>query len=354
MNRALITGGLGFIGRALADRLAEVGWEAHALDSLNPQIHDDPNASRAAFAGEAQVGDVRNLTTVRSAIRGCDMIFHLAAETGVGQSMYEVERYEQTNVVGTEVVAREARDRGVPLINMSSRAVYGRGAWSCPLHTESYGACCEHSLPRPSREGDRLDPCSVYGETKVRAEAEVVRLACRDWPALSLRPQNVVGAGQATHNPYTGVLAAFSAKLRAGLPPVVYGDGTQTRDFVHVDDVVNTLTWLAQHVERWPSSGALNVGTGQRTTIRHLAEIALALRPIGETRIEYVDVVRTGDIEHACADLALSQAIGAPQAERGTEQAVADFLSWAETRERVPADIWDTALDELRERGLLS
>jgi dTDP-L-rhamnose 4-epimerase len=268
--------------------------------------------------------------------------------------MYEVKHYEQTNVVGTEVVAREARDRGIPLINMSSRAVYGVGAWSCSIHGEGYETCCGHSLPRPSREGDRLNPCSVYGETKVRAEAEVVRLACRDWPALSLRPQNVVGAGQATHNPYTGVLAAFSAKLRAGLPPVVYGDGTQTRDFVHVDDVVNTLTWLAQHVERWPPAGALNVGTGQRTTIRQLAEIALALRPIGDTQIEHVDVVRAGDIEHGCADLTLSRTISAPQAAQGTEQAVADFLDWAETQAAVPADTWDAALDELRERGLLS
>jgi dTDP-L-rhamnose 4-epimerase len=354
MNRILLTGGAGFIGGHLARALSEAGWEVKGLDLLSPQVHDDPERSKAEFEGDLAVGDVCDRELVASLVHGCDAVVHLAAETGVGQSMYEPDRYERVNVGGTGVVAAAARDAGAALVNISSRAIYGEGAYRCPTCGDSFGRpYCPEAIPRPSAEQDPPLPVSVYGETKMAGERTVEHARAAGLEAVTLRPQNVVGPGQALGNPYTGVLSAFAARIRAGLTLQVYGDGRQTRDFVDVADVARVISWLLDERNRWPTEGILNLGSGRRTTLVELAETARACAA-EPPAIEHVEVKRAGDIEHACADMTLAGSVGAPPPRIPLAEAVQRFLAWAESRPAAPASLWDDALDELRQRDLLS
>lgn len=350
--RVLVTGGCGFIGQHLARRLE--GHDLQALDLLLPQVHLDPDASRAAFPGEVTLGDVSEPDVWRR-LRRPDVVVHLAAETGTAQSMYEADRYRRVNVDGTRLAGEAARAWGVPIVALSSRAVYGEGRYRCPDGTVSFGApACPDAAPEASRETDAHRPVSVYGENKSTGEALLADLAGEIGVGI-LRPQNVVGPGQALHNPYTGVLAAFLARLREGLPVQVYGDGLATRDFVHVSDVAATIEWLALRlVTDGPAASAtLNVGTGVRTTLDRLAAHAVAGAPHGGT-IEHVAVQRAGDIRHACADLTHARALGAPPAAVSTADAVSGFIAWSWDKPGASAQAWDAALDELAERGLTS
>ena len=350
-RRILVTGGAGFIGRHLGHRLTAAGHTVTALDLLNPQMHREPERSVAGFPGEVVRGDVRDAAAVGAAVRAADAVVHLAAETGVGQSMYETERYETVNVAGTGVVLDAAARVDAPVVVLSSRAVYGQGAWECPAHGRCTGTrCCADAVPSDSRESDLLAPVSVYGETKVGAERLAGGAAARGLPVVVLRPQNVIGAGQALHNPYTGVLAAFAARLAAGRPPLVYGDGSQTRDFIAVDDVAAVVAALLDDPAAWASHPVLNVGSGVRTTLRELAETAC--RAAGRTPdLEFVPVTRPGDVDDACADLTRYRAAGLPEAAVSFPDAVAAFLAGARDEEPVDPGIWDRALDELSTPG---
>ncbi len=341
--RILITGGCGFIGQNLARALS--AHELVALDSLHPQVHHDPELSRDAFPGEVIVADVAD-ETVWHSLDGFDQVVHLAAETGTAQSMYEADRYHTANVVGTKNAAEFAARLAIPLISMSSRAVYGEGRYRLPDGTVHFGACDEpDAVPESSREDDPHRPVSVYGETKSQAEEATVGDA-----VTILRPQNVIGAGQSLHNPYTGVLAAFLARLREGLPLVVYGDGTQTRDFVHVSDLVAAITWAIDQPAT--QRRVLNYGSGRRITLLDLARFAIAGSPRDEVPIEHLDVVRSGDIVHACADLSHALDLGVPAPTWTPEKAVADFIHWGWGHPGAAAATWDAALDELADRGL--
>ncbi|PRY63218.1 dTDP-L-rhamnose 4-epimerase [Knoellia remsis] len=355
----LITGGAGFIGQHLARRLRTAGHDVLALDSLLGQVHLDPDASVAAFPGEVVVGDVAEAATwenldQRDDIDTLTAVVHLAAETGTGQSMYEPERHRRVNVGGTKLAVAFAQRHAIPLVALSSRAVYGEGRHGCPVHGTTFGSpCCERAVPEASQESDEHRPVSVYGETKSEGETVIARRA-DGIPATILRPQNVIGAGQALHNPYTGVLAAFLAMLKEGRPLTVYGDGSQTRDVVHVSDLVETIAWSLDNPPTPGETRILNSGSGIRTTLLELAECAAAGAPVVSPGITHLDVHRAGDIDHACADLTLTRELGAPLPRWSPADAVAEFItrSWTETG--APADAWDDALDELSQRGLTS
>jgi len=350
--RLLVTGGAGFIGQHLARVLAE--HELTALDLLTDQVHLNPSASAAAFPGRVVRGDVSAVETW-SGLDQADAIVHLAAETGTGQSMYERDRYERVNVTGTQLAVRTAQRWEVPVVLMSSRAVYGEGGYGCVEHGATWGAaCCEVATPRPSREDDPHRPVSVYGESKSRAEAAVAGV---DIPATIIRPQNVIGPGQALHNPYTGVLAAFLARLREGKTLQVYGDGSQSRDLVHVEDVAALIRWCVEHPPQAGSPRVINAGTGVRTTLLDLARTSIQSSPSGESSpwrslVELVAVHRAGDIAHACADLSRLRALGTPAPRWSSEAAIGDFMRWAWDRPGARAGAWDDALTELALHGL--
>jgi dTDP-L-rhamnose 4-epimerase len=258
-----------------------------------------------------------------------DAVVHLAAETGTGQSMYERDRYHRVNVEGTRLAGTFAERHAVPLVSLSSRAVYGEG-----------------DPQRPSYEDDPHRPVSVYGETKS------LDAAARQVPVTTIRPQNVIGPGQALHNPYTGVLAAFLARLREGRPLTVYGDGTQTRDFVHVEDVAVLVAWCLEHPGTPGRQRVLNCGTGTRTTLLDLARFAIEGSPHQDAGIQHLDVQRAGDIDHACASLDRLTELGAPLPSWTAREAVVDFVRWSWDKPGAQAQAWDSALAELEERGL--
>ncbi|QMU97378.1 NAD-dependent epimerase/dehydratase family protein [Microbacterium esteraromaticum] len=339
--KVLITGGAGFIGQRVASLLVERGDTVIALDSLLPQVHVDPDEAVGRFPGEVVFGDVADQSAWAS-VPEFDALIHLAAETGTAQSMYERERYERVNVEGTRLAARAAARAGVPMVSLSSRAVYGEGVVG------------EGGALLASQEDDDHAPVSFYGETKSLAERAATEEAGERAPLTIIRPQNVIGLGQALHNPYTGVLAAFLARLREGRALSIYGDGTQTRDFVHVDDLAELILWSLDVPPGSGSTRVLNCGTGERTTLTQLAEYAIAAAPGDAVSIEYVDVHRSGDIEHACADLSRLRELEAPLPKRSTEQAVAEFIRGSWDGKVAASTVWDDALAELNDRGLAS
>lgn len=347
--RVLLTGGAGFIGSHLARSLTEAGHSVIALDCLHPQVHADPKDSVARFPGPVLRGDVAE-EGFWAAVPEVDTVVHLAAETGTGQSMYQQERYQRVNVNGTRYAARLAAARGIPLLSLSSRAVYGEGAYECPCHTITFGTPpCDRATPRASREDDPHLPVSVYGATKSQAE-QAAREELPRSPLTIVRPQNVIGPGQALHNPYTGVLAAFLAMLKEQRPLTIYGEGSQTRDVIHVSDLVRVLHHLVEHPPAPRAPLILNAGSGTRTRLLDLARAAAAASPLGDPGIEHVDVHRAGDIAHACADLSRARALGLPEPTWDAAASVADFISWAWERKGARSSAWDAALDELGAR----
>ncbi len=348
--KALVTGGAGFIGQWTARRMSSA-WDVTALDSLSEQVHQDPEASARAFPGAVVRGDVTDEGVWRRLERP-DVVIHLAAETGTAQSMYEFDRYRRVNVGGTRLAAEMAAAWGVPIVAMSSRAVYGEGRYRHSDQTISFGGTDDPTaVPAASRESDEHRPVSVYGETKSEGEALLTEFAGRI-PITVVRPQNVVGPGQALHNPYTGVLAAFLARMREGKPVLVYGDGEQTRDFVAVQDVAALLEWLAVHPPEVGQIRVLNAGTGVRSTMNQIGMYALSGAPEEGHGLLHVDVHRSGDIAHACSDQSHSREVGAPQPGISTQEAVAAFTRWAWDRPKASSHLWDDALQELADRGM--
>lgn len=351
--KILITGGAGFIGQHLARRLVADGHELVALDNLLGQVHLDPESSKAAFPGEVIVGDVAD-ESAWEGLPDVDAIVHLAAETGTGQSMYEIDRYRRVNVGGTELAGRFAAAQGAPIVALSSRAVYGEGRHNCAEHGVTFGAaCCERAVAEDSRESDEHRPVSVYGETKSEGERALDTVADQV-PVTTIRPQNVIGPGQALHNPYTGVLAAFLAMLKESKPLTVYGEGTQTRDFIHVQDLAAIIAWALTQPGEVGSHRVFNAGSGVRTTLVELADYAASGAPIETHGITHLDIHRAGDIDDACADLTALSEAGAPLPTWSTRDAVADFIASSWAKPGAAADAWDKALGELKERGLTS
>ena len=369
--RVLITGGAGFIGSHLADRLLADGYEVRALDSLDPQVH--PGGERPEYldgAVELKVGDVRDRDAVRDALESVDAVVHFAAAVGVGQSMYEIERYTSINAIGAAVVLEgvlERRDAIRKLLVASSMSIYGEGQYRNPrtgetglapwLRPETQLAVREWEVfdadgtalePEPTAETKPLRPTSIYAIGKRDHEEMFLAVgAAYGLPAVALRFFNVYGERQALSNPYTGVAAIFSSRLLNDRAPLVFEDGNQSRDFVDVRDVARACV-LA--LERDDADGrTVNVGTGRPTSITEVARV-IAQGLGKDIEPEDVNQYRAGDIRHCYADTRLAAELLGFRADIPFEAGMRDLLAWLEGQEA--ADSVDAARDALVARGL--
>jgi dTDP-L-rhamnose 4-epimerase len=315
MEHVLVTGGAGFIGSHLVDELLRAGHAVRVLDSLVEQVHGDSQRPEYLAAdAELIAGDVRNAEVVRGALEGIDSVVHLAARVGVGQSMYEPAEYAAANTAGTGVLLEALLDHPVrKLVVASSMSIYGEGAYEPAPATERTreqlergdweprGANGEQLEPVPTPESKEPALASVYALTKYDQERMCLLYgAAYDVPAVALRFFNVYGPHQALSNPYTGVLAIFAARLLNDHSPVVYEDGGQRRDFVHVADVARACRLALEHAGA--DGQAVNVGSGQSTSVLEIAETLARLLGKG-IEPELPGKFRAGDIRHCFADV---------------------------------------------------
>jgi dTDP-L-rhamnose 4-epimerase len=369
--RVLVTGGAGFIGSHLADRLLAEGHDVRALDNLDPQVHR--NGERPDYldpAVELHTGDVRDRAAVGRALEGVEAVYHFAAAVGVGQSMYEIERYTSVNAIGAAVVLEEAlerRDTIRKLLVASSMSIYGEGQYRNPrtgesgvapgLRPESQLAAKQWEVlgedggplePEPTAETKPLRPTSVYAVNKRDHEELFLSVgAAYGIPAVALRFFNVYGERQALSNPYTGVAAIFSSRLLNDKPPPVFEDGRQTRDFVDVRDLVRGCG-LALTTDA-ADGKTVNLGTGRATSIAEVAH-AIAAGLGKEIAPEIVEQYRAGDIRHCFADTQLAEELLGFRAEIAFEDGMRDLLGWLDGQEAV--DGVDSAREALVARGL--
>ena len=369
--RALVTGGAGFIGGHLARWLLENGHSVRVLDNLTPQVHGE-NADPQEIlpsAAEFVLGDVRDATVLRRALEGVDVVFHLAAQTGVGQSMYLVKEYMDCNVGGTaQLLDLLANDRQSVqrVVIASSRAVYGEGTCKCAACGPAYPdprsaeqmeahewevkcpACGRITEPLPTEEDSPLRPGSVYAISK-RDQEELAICVGRAYgiSVVALRFFNVYGSGQSLINPYTGIISIFASRIRSGEPPLIYEDGLETRDFVHVSDVVSAciLAMTSKQVDY----EVVNVGSGTALSVLDMARI-MVREMGGDREPEVIGKYRVGDIRHCHADLTKARRVLGYEPKVSFDEGIREFLNWAQdTRSE---DRLSSATAELERRKL--
>src|SRR5580765_4129416 len=322
----LITGGAGFVGSHLADALLAAGHNVRIFDNLTNQVHHHGIPDYLPRETEFVRGDVQDAGAMRRALTGIDIVFHMAAAVGVGQSMYEIERYMGTNTQGTAVLLQEllhGRSRVEKLVLASSMSIYGEGKYLCvqcgdvapllrcvdQLRARQWEpecpACGEALTPVPTDESKPLQCSSIYALSKKNQE-EMCLLFGRTYalPVVALRYFNIYGTRQALSNPYTGVAANFASRIMNGNPPMIFEDGGQLRDFVSVHDVVRA-NLLAMETSQ-ADGMALNVGSGEPISIREVAaELARAMD--SEIAAELTQKYRAGDVRHCFADISAAR-----------------------------------------------
>lgn len=377
MTEILVTGGAGFIGSHLVPRLLAAGHRVRVLDTLSAQIHGDPPKGVAWLTETPGLrftqGSVTDPAALGAALEGAEAVIHLAAETGTGQSMYEIARYNAVNSQGTallmELLAKDP-DRSVQRVVLaSSRSVYGEGAYLRPsdgarITPESRTAQqlksgqWEPTCPTTgevlrlvaTEEDDRTAPASIYAATKL-AQEDLVRIGCDSmqmgWAILRL--QNVYGEGQSLNNPYTGILSIFSTRIRRNLPLPIFEDGQESRDFVHVSDVA--AAFQAATEQAAAPDRVMNVGAGMNTSV---IEVATQLtRAFGQApNLRVTGEYRLGDIRHNFADTSRLQAHLGLTPQVTLEEGLARFAAWVGTQP-LPEDQLERANAELKARNMM-
>lgn len=366
--RTLVTGGAGFIGTHLVGELLARGDDVVVLDSLEPQVHGgaEPELPADVEFIHASCGDP---AAADRALLGVDRVVHLAAIVGVGQSMYEIARYTQGNTMATAVfLERLIAMPELPrrLVVASSMSIYGEGEYTCPEHGRMAplprpeaqlllhaweAACpqCGHVLtPVGTSETKPLIPTSIYAINKRDHEEMCLVIgAAYGVPATAVRFFNVYGQGQALSNPYTGVAAIFSSRLMNGKSPIIFEDGEQSRDFIHVSDIVRGIL-LALETDA-AAGHAVNLGTGRQTTIAQVTDVISAGLGV-DIKPTIANQYRAGDIRHCFADPSLARELLGFEAQVAFEDGMAALVRWLEDQEA--EDRVEAAAHELAARGL--
>jgi len=367
--KVIVTGGAGFIGSHAAAALLDAGYEVRLLDNLSPQVHG-PRRQRPSYlpdGAELLVGDVTDALALDRALRGTDMVLHLASSVGVGQSMYDIEPYVRTNELGTATLLQALAKRPVArLVVASSMSIYGEGA--CRTQGGELIAPPERSneqlkrgdwelndggsalIPVPTPETKQPALSSIYALNKYAQERMcLITGNAYGIPTLALRFFNVYGPHQALSNPYTGVLAIFAARLLNRRPPLVFEDGLQRRDFVHVADVARACQ-LA--LESDCKNDVFNIGSGQSRTILSVAHDLAQVMGCAELAPAVTGKYRTGDIRHCFADLNKSRINLGFEPRVVFEDGLAELAR--HLADQIADDQAEKATQELLQRGLVA
>jgi len=368
-KKILITGGAGFVGSHLADALLRAGHDVRIFDNLSPQVHGVGLPEYLSADVELLQGDMRDARAVGRAVEHIDVIFHLAAAVGVGQSMYQIANYMGSNTQGTAILVQsllERKTRAEKLVVASSMSIYGEGQYLCascgdvapePRDTEQLlrkawemlcPKCCAELVPIPTTEAKPLQCSSVYALSK-KDQEEICLLYGRTYglPVVALRYFNIYGTRQALSNPYTGVAAIFASRLLNRRPPLLFEDGLQMRDFVSVQDIV-AANLLAMQSDR-ADGHALNIGSGAPISIREVAS-ALSQTLDVDLPCEVTGKYRAGDIRHCFADIRKARELLGYEPQVTFDQGISELADWL--REQRAEDKAESMVAELQTFGL--
>ncbi|HJT46498.1 MAG TPA: NAD-dependent epimerase/dehydratase family protein [Chthoniobacterales bacterium] len=366
-KRALVTGGAGLIGSHVSDALVREGWRVRILDNLEPNTHRRGRPDWINPKSEFMEGDLRDRATMTAALAGIDVIFHQAAYGGY---MPEISKYVHVNSLGTAQMLEVIREKKLPIqkiVVASSQAVYSEGAGNCPNHGLVFPnvrpvdqlrtgdwqvhcpICGEVTNSAPTPESAPVGGETVYGLTKVDQEKLVLLWGKQvGIPTVALRYSCTYGPRQSIFNPYTGVIAIFCTRLLNNLPPVLYEDGEQTRDFSFVEDIARANLLAAESGKL--DGLAVNVGSAQGTAIRRVAEILAELLKINikpEARGEF----RPGEMRHLTSDTKIIRSAGyKPQVT--LEDGIARYIDWIKTQSDI-RDYFSEAEQILKSKGIV-
>ena len=375
MKNILITGGAGFIGSNLTKKLVSKGYNVTVLDNLSKQIHG-ANQDSELYQSIKDIstfifGDICNKSDWIKALQGQDAVIHLAAETGTGQSMYEITRYNDVNILGTSHLLNILTNESHSIQKMviaSSRSIYGEGKYLCEkdgivfpnerndtdmakgIFEPICNNCKDELSLQPTDENSKIHPSSIYGITKQQQEQMILLMGkSLDIPAVALRYQNVYGPGQSLSNPYTGILSIFSTRILNGNDIDIYEDGEESRDFVFINDVVDATVLALEKEEA--NNQIFNIGSGVATTVN---QVANSLKELYNSNVNITisGKFRIGDIRHNYADLSkIKKALGfSPKFDFNS--GISEFVKWVKIQE-IKEDKYESSIEELKQKGLI-
>ncbi|WP_339882839.1 NAD-dependent epimerase/dehydratase family protein [Polaribacter vadi] len=377
MKNILITGGAGFIGSSLTLVLIKKGYKVTILDNLSKQIHgnnpeiDSPLYKLIKDKVTFFNGTVTSKEDWSKSLENQDAVIHLAAETGTGQSMYEIERYCDVNINGTAIlldILANSDHKIKKLVIASSRAIYGEGKYKCTTHGEVYPLARDESemvnknfechCPKcskvvsimPTSEDSKIHPTSIYGITKQNQEQMfMVMGAALGIPVVGFRYQNVYGPGQSLKNPYTGILSIFSTLMLDNKNINIFEDGLESRDFVYIDDVVQATTLGLEKEEA--NNLVFNVGSGESTSVNYISKVLLE-KYNSSSKCRISGNYRIGDIRHNYADISLAKNKLGYLPKFSFEKGIENFTKWVLQQNVLSSNSYEDSIKEMRQRNL--